>query len=231
MLRQYLTLQSRRNFIRNTTSTIAAGALLPSLAGCVTHIGPSYRYRLTVEVNVGGEIKASSSVVEVNDVTTQTFDAGSLASDNRKGEATCVDLGDGRILLALLEGMTSWVTSPTLILLKLYGLPINPNDTNILALSDMRGEKTLTPDQMPRLITFRDPKDSTSYIVVDPAFPANTLGRDVNSIVAKIEITDAPVTSGLKRRLTWLHGQSGYLSRQESGNQQDVRVDQISTGV
>lgn len=220
----------RRTLLSRIAASLFAGPLLP-LTGCISKIGPAYKYRLTVSANVANRNIVASSVVQVRYVVTQTIDAGSLRLDEHNGEATCLDLGDGRLLLALLEGMSaSWYTSPTLLLLQLYGLPINPTDANILALSDMRGSRQLKPEQMPSFITFIDPNDSRSYRAVNPAYP-DTVGPDVKSIAAEIEITDAPITSGLKHRLRWLAHQSGYLSRQEFGNQQDIRVDQLSNGV
>ena len=47
-------------------------------------------------------------------------------------------------------------------------------------------------------------------------------------LLFKLEVEQTLLASG---RLRWLAHQSGYLSRQEFGNQQDIRADQLSNGV
>ena len=93
----------RRTLLGRIAALLFAGPLLP-LTGCISKIGPAYKYRLTVSANVGNRNIVASSVVQVRSVVTQTIDTGNLSLDEHKGEATCLDFGDGRVLLALLEG-------------------------------------------------------------------------------------------------------------------------------
>jgi hypothetical protein len=71
--------------------------------------GPTYkyRYRLTLAVEANGEMHSGSSVVEVREWRTSEWSLNPhLWLTKVSGEATFVDLGQGRALVALLEGIS-----------------------------------------------------------------------------------------------------------------------------
>ena len=77
-----------------------------AVAGCsLTDQTPAYRYRLTVEVDTPDGVKTGSSVSEVD---TEVAGGYSIPTPGRvtnrvRGEAVTVDLGEGRVLFALLR--------------------------------------------------------------------------------------------------------------------------------
>jgi hypothetical protein len=222
-------LPTRRRVVVGGASS--AGVL--ALAGCD---GPyaSYRYRLALTVQDGG-LKTGSSVVEVAEHYTRNIDSPGLRSNARRGEATLVDLGGGRLLLGLLTGgarwigqslpknppKTTWTDSPSGMLIEALGLPDSwqrqaaPDCGSLLGRPPFR----LSPEQMPNLVTFADASDPTSLAWVDPRDLAATFGPGVTLAAATIEITNDPVTQGLENRLPWLRANRQYIDPRPLGPQ------------
>jgi hypothetical protein len=59
-------------------------------------------------------------------------------------------------------------------------------------------------DKLPMLVRFRDISDPKSVERVGPNDLATSFGPGVKHVRAMIEITDAPVTTGIEARLGWL---------------------------
>ena len=193
------------------------------LAACgLTDDTPAYRYRLTVEVDTPEGVKVGSSVIEVD---THVAGEYSIPTPGRvthrvRGEAVAVDLGEGRVLFALLrsEGDTDWAGRV------MYRL--SPQYTGKNGLRDAyrnmlrhRPERTVPRyfsrrDRMdrrlayPMLVTFSDLDEPTSVERVDPDDLAATFGEGVSLKRITVQITDDPVTGGIEERLGWLkaHG-------------------------
>ena len=65
---------------------------------------------------------------------------------------------------------------------------------------------------LPMLVRFRDPSDPASVERVDPSDLAASFGAGVKFERMSIEITDAPVTTGIEAVLPWLaRGESQRL--------------------
>lgn len=132
------------------------------------------------------------------------------------GEAVAVDLGEGRVLFALLrsEADTDWAGRV------MYRL--SPQYTGENALRDAyrnmlrhRSEKTVPRyfsrrDRMeqrlayPMLVTFGDLDDPTSVERVDPDDLSATFGEGVSLKRITVKITDDHATTGIEQRLRWL---------------------------
>ena len=190
-----------------------------AVAGCsLTDQTPAYRYRLTVEVDTPDGVKTGSSVIEVD---TEVAGGYSIPTPGRvtnrvRGEAVTVDLGEGRVLFALLrsEADIDWAGRG------MYRL--SPQYAGENALRDgyrnmlrHRPERTVPrhfsrADQVnkrsayPMLVTFGDLDDPTSVEEVDPDDLAATFGEGVSLKRITVQITDDPVTSGIEQRLGWL---------------------------
>lgn len=221
----------RRSLIR-TAGYLSLAVPLLMQTSCLGRQFTPFRYRLSLYVTKGDRIYSGSSVVEVHQGVTQTIDAGNLWSATFKGEATLVDIGNNEVLLGLLNGNMPWQSNPTFMLADLYGVNqrSEPEEAFVSELSQKRGVRDLSPEQMPTLITCNDVNDPASYVRVDPTDPGLTLGAAVTNISATIEITDAPVTRGLRKRLKWLGRVHNSLKRNQPATFY-VDADQLIQGL
>src|SRR5262249_13499521 len=67
-----------------------------------------------------------------------------------------------------------------------------------------RGPITLTYKLYPRLLRFRDIKDPATAELVDPDYLAKSFGPGFRLVRVTIEITNEPVTRGIRKILPWL---------------------------
>ncbi|MFZ3349949.1 MAG: hypothetical protein WA268_03640 [Xanthobacteraceae bacterium] len=191
-------------------------AMILGLAGCAGTA--SYRYKLTVAVNTPEGVKRTSTVAEV------LFQDVSIPANGTmhklRGEALFLDLGPGaRPLIALLTSQLhpkygtdnqwtgGWGPSAN-IFQKLYGL--KPPTDNVIEyvsrLGSMRGAHSITPNDLPDLVTFADINDPKSVIEVDPNNLQVTLGPNISWNEITLEITDEPITHGIEKKLPWIRG-------------------------
>jgi hypothetical protein len=190
---------------RDLLSMLAGGASA-LLIGCSKRL-PTYRYRLTVEVDTPRGLRRGSSVIEVRTVDQVAFpgpEAGGIRS-SVTGEAVAVDLPGGQTLFALLRDNTPnsemfasraalWAYAPRI-----------PPDTAIASvLAQQTGIRELPKQYYPVLVHFRDIRDSASVTRVDPADLAANFGEGFAIRRITIEMTDDPVSAGIRKRLLWL---------------------------
>ena len=203
---------------------------------------PAYRYRLTVEIDTPEGVKAGSSVIEVD---THVAGEYSIPTPGRvtnrvRGEAVAVDLGNGRVLFALLrsEADTDWAGR--------VAYRLSPQYTGESAFRDTfrnmlrhRPERTVPRyfsrrDRMdrrlayPMLVTFSDLDEPTSVERVDPDDLAATFGEGISLKRITVQITDDPVTSSIGGRLGWM-GQ--YRKRHFDGTStvsEDLTTDSLA---
>jgi hypothetical protein len=190
---------------------VAAVTLMAlSLAGC----SQSYRYKLTLAVNTPQGIKRGSSVVE--EVFWNVWIPARGITQRLRGEALYLDLGPGaRPLIALLTSSLRdkhsvdyrWTRDAGPnddLLAQLYGPPSADFMGNVARLSRMRGPRRITPADLPDLVTFADVNDPKSAIEVNPNNLQATLGQNVTWNEITLEMTDEPITTGIKAKLPWL---------------------------
>jgi hypothetical protein len=192
-------------------------------------IYPTYRYRLTVEVDTPEGLKTGSSVIEV-----ATRVAGKMAipspgavSHRVRGEAVAVDLGKAGTLFALLrsDANSDWASRVLFLLARTV-----PHDevkalgddamfdrrmTDMLALSGPQmlprhfrdlpptGKIKTVPTAYPMLVRFGDIADPKTVAKVDPDDLAASFGKGVALKRITLERTVDAVTTGIETRLGW----------------------------
>ena len=134
------------------------------------------------------------------------------------GEAAFLDLGHGDNLIALL-GLGGYSRDDIWVIVwkKYFGENLFPSSLNrtlgsAFAALDAQVGKTeiLPPSDMPTMARFRDINDPKSIEAVNPGDLAATYGPDAKFLHATLEITDAPVTSGvIEKKLPWLRNMIG----------------------
>lgn len=206
---------------RRKLLTLATGAFLALLGGCEPgDIGSSrvyfdpIRYRLTAEVETPEGVRTGSSVIET------IWDRG-LSGATVKGEAVAVDLPNGQTLFILLRTASNpdWAG----------GVPgVNPPDdpTRPMNADEREAEARRQVDWMranrdvhylwggsvpkeraqylPYMVRFTNLSDPKSVKLVVPGDLAATFGAGYSLRSLTVQITDAPVTAEIGRRLPWI---------------------------
>jgi len=192
------------------------------LAGC----GESFRYKLTLVVNTPDGPRRGASVVE-SAFWNFWFPERGIGHELR-GEALYLDLGPGRRpLIALLTcklhpkfgKALSWTQEAgpaTTLMSRLYNeAPSQDYMDAIPRIAGRRGPRSISPDDLPDLVTFADPNDPKTVIEVDPNNLQATLGPDISWNEITIESTDEPVTKGIELRLPWI---AAYYNKMLDGS-------------
>jgi hypothetical protein len=165
-----------------------------------------HRYRLTLTLDVNGSMHSGSSVVEVTwiqqpqnlPIPVPRF------APNVRGEATVVDLGDGRVVVALLGQATGQYlpTPPEWLVMRAFGLA--DIDASIPLIARLAGVRPLEGKDIPALVIFADRAKPESAFAVTPSGPQRELTSGVRLLAATIEITSNPVTNQISEQLPWL---------------------------
>jgi hypothetical protein len=202
---------TRRDVIFKASAAIAF-AVLP--AGCGLASGeppiPTYRYRLTVEIDTPEGLRTGSSVIEV---ATHVASQYAIPEPGRvtwrvKGEAVAIGLPNGEVVFALLslpgryEGAAGYaeVAFPQ-IGRKRAG---NYDRDTISRLIGQRGIGVVPAQYYPMLVRFTDIADPKTLEAVDPNDLAKSFGKGVKLRRIAVLITNDPVTDNIEQRLSWL---------------------------
>ncbi|MEQ8448446.1 MAG: hypothetical protein RIB97_02055 [Nitratireductor sp.] len=193
-------------------------ALLPALfaitllAGCGELGFNNWRWhqKLSVTVDVGGEIVSGSAVSSV--LWWPNFFSGGWGGaawlQEVQGEAVVVDLGERGVLFALLSRAGDSAYTAKLAGRMLTDTPANGRREAVFAavLASAGRVLEVPPERYPLLVTFTDIADPTTVKRVDPDDLAATFGPGVALKRITLEITDEAVTEGEveKKVLGWL---------------------------
>jgi hypothetical protein len=90
------------------------------------------------------------------------------------------------------------------LLTQLYGSPSADFMANVSRLARMRGPRRIAPTDLPDLVTFADINDPKSVVEVNPNDLQATLGKNVTWNEITLEMTDEPITTGIRAKLPWL---------------------------
>ena len=156
----------------------------------------SWNQKLIVEVETPSGPLSGSAIVKVSwsDVNSVGNYPGSY-----RGEATVVDLGDGRYLFALLGEGTRYLALRTF-----NGNP-GVGRKSFTAVEKVRGSKTVAHKDYPLLVTFDDINVPKTVKKVDPDNLVASFGPGYSLKSITLEITDDPVTTGkMEQILGWL---------------------------
>lgn len=169
----------------------------------------SYRFRMTVEVDTPDGLKTGSSVYEVTAGDRWApLPESSAYSLEERGQAVAVDFAPGQTLFALLKTNAELRDIASLSMQTLdagysYDGPISAAE-RLSARDEDRMPTPVDPAIYPMLVTFGDLADPASVRLVDASNLAASFGEGVSLKRITVQITDDPVTTGIKERLEWL---------------------------
>jgi hypothetical protein len=165
----------------------------------------TYRYRMTVEIDAGGQTRSGSSVIEVT-ATRQPQILPEVLPFVRslEGQAIFIDLPDGKNIVAhLASGAVGERRDYPFSVIPLAFRPSKNKWIDYDKVSELRGRRELTRDQMPTFVTVTDPTDARTAWVVDVDSLGSTLGIHLHSI--SVEVTNDAVTPiDIERHLPFL---------------------------
>ncbi|MEO1243971.1 MAG: hypothetical protein AAFX54_18835 [Pseudomonadota bacterium] len=194
----------RLDHVTRRTALCAPAAL--ALPGCWKPLF-TWRQKLTLEVEAGGEVYTGSSVIKV--FWKEAYGASMTGRPNAswmRGEAAFVDIPGKETLFALLKSPHD-KGDPRRAAFWALGFAPEPgfDVESFRALSRAQGRKaTLAPDQYPMLVTFDDIADPKSVREVDPQNLSGSFSGGVRLKRILLEITDEPVTELIETKLNWL---------------------------
>lgn len=204
--------------------TLAAAIVIVAAAVVWRSVdSPTYvhRFRLAIEVQVDGEVRSGSSVIEVQ---TTDYNVGMPGAKGTRslvrGQAVFVDLGKGRNVIATLgsgpAGTVDWIADLT----RSAFMPIHPG-LKYRDVPNLTGSAPLTGQYIPILVTFSDLTDPKTARVVAPDRFDQVFGDGVRFKRAFVEMVPAgswpfsaigwpaslagePITRGLEKKMPWL---------------------------
>ena len=185
------------------------------------------RYRLTIDVAVGDEIKSGSGVIQTTWDKSDWFglDGRPWAVDVT-GQAVVIDLGGRGLLFSLLTwdgarpplsngSNTSPSTDPASFLVAAFttGRIIGTGTTTADMLAEIEPRRDVVevaPSLLPMLVRFRDLKDPASVERVDPGDLAGIYGPDVKLVRVTAQVVPTgvwPLNLMDRRKPGWLFGE------------------------
>jgi hypothetical protein len=202
----------------------------------INHPTCTFRYKLTAEVMTPEGLKSGSSVLEVSYQMSNGWlpDSRGKHIDSLRGEAVYVDMGNGRNIFVTLGTLDSNRPSPGWFHTNPfrepgeYDLMVGSLDpiwlpVKVFRLGRAEGKELemckriykfngsqqtpINSNNLPTLVTFSDLHQPDTALVVNPNNLVTNFGVG-HSIVAKIEISNEPVTLKIDRILPWLQDQS-----------------------
>jgi len=188
--------------MRHVTTFFVALVSALALWIFVTWDSVSVRYKLTYVVDVKGETRTGSGIIEIRAEDTSKLPLlGRGYGSSATGEAVVVDLGNGRYVFSLLNNAA---TLPFESFVEYY----NSKKTGIDVLRDVKDEKLaaeLRFDNLPILVTFTNLENPKSIKRVEPDNLQGTFGPGVRLLSVTLEVTDEHVTRGQVQTLAgWI---------------------------
>jgi hypothetical protein len=198
---------ARRGFAGLLVGGLMAAVLTSCGAG---NPDATLRYRMTVTVETPKGLRQNSTVRELrfSDGGAGSFFAQSRPQIAIVGEAVAVDLPNGKTLFALLTGADGdvdyakriadrsgiWSEGKSLTIGPVVELwPTAPTRPQLVNTSPV-----------PMFVTFGDVREPTSIVEVQPSNLVASFGTGYRLKSVTAQVTDQPVTKGIRQRLTWL---------------------------
>ncbi len=171
----------------------------------------SYRYRLTIAVEVDGQVHSGSSVIEVRYRFYPQFmwPVDGLYRLKAFGEAAVVEVGPHSALVATLGGSRDQTTVAGDFLAARALQPFAKQGAGwyaatlerVRALSQTRESVNLTPDNMPPFIWFIEKTDPELGREVTPANFSSVIGDQAHLVSATVQITSDPIVIDIPEKL------------------------------
>ena len=159
-----------------------------------------WNQKLTVEVATPSGVSVGSAVTRVR---WQEENSVGNYPGSYSGEATFVDMGNGRYLFALLSEETRYLALRTFA--DVLGDRAQISEEGFEAASSLRGENNVPAERYPLLVTFEDIRDPATVKRVDPNNLADSFGSGFSLQRITLEITEEPTTKGaVEGVLGWL---------------------------
>ncbi|SDO94947.1 hypothetical protein [Afipia sp. GAS231] len=160
------------------------------------------RYRLTANVAIGERQYSGSSVIEVKVETQPRLLDSPRWNFGINGDATFVDLGGGRNLVALLNPGPSKGTDVVTLLFRAFNVPFSAD--NAAEVAKLSGERRLDPANWPAFVIFQDVNEARSIKAIDPPLLPDIYGSGARIESVTVSITSDPISRGLEEKLPWL---------------------------
>lgn len=163
------------------------------------------RYRLTLEVEADGRIHSGSGVIQVTygKCLGWMSNTGSCGYADVVGEAIPVDVPPNGPLFALLSSGDTPRSGPEWTPRVAFGFPMSDSmEETVARVRSIKGSAKVPADQIPPLVRFRNSADPNTAEFVDPQGFGGRFGVTIKS--ASLEVTKAPVTTGIEKRIPWL---------------------------
>jgi hypothetical protein len=167
----------------------------------------AYRYRLTLAIELDGKVYTGSSVIGIVWASGPTFGDVGPFHPRTAGQAVLIDLGTKGTLIAALSNGESYgpaadgALSARWIAAKAFGN--NSTNDELPKLPHLKGRRDLAPDNMPRLVWFRDVADPATAKKVRIEDIPKLLGPTAHLAAAYVEITQDPIVIDIDKKLTW----------------------------
>jgi hypothetical protein len=175
----------------------------------------SHRYRLTIAVEVDGQVHTGSSVIEARFHFWPQFVA-KLSNGNQyaydvTGQAVLVDLGTrGALVASLSSRLDPTAVSAQWLALRALDPQLNmPEGSYVVTrerlreLYKARERVDLAPDNLPQFIWFKDVADPTTARPVKSTDFAAVIGGDAHLAFAQLELSRDPVLVDIDRKIPW----------------------------
>ncbi|TPQ41300.1 hypothetical protein C2U70_03040 [Bradyrhizobium guangdongense] len=164
----------------------------------------SYRYRLTVNIEIDGKVHTGSSVIDVTWHEGIKIGDGSPFGPLLRGQAPIVDLDDHGIVIATLianyknskDGQGALWLVP-----RAFG---DAQGVNLAMLPSLQGKRELALDNLPRFLWFANSQEPTTGRGITVADFASVLGPSAHFVSASVEITNDPVVISIREKLPWI---------------------------
>jgi len=196
---------------------IVIGVLFAATLSACTVPVYVYRYKLSMQLDVNGELKQDATVVEVSQAYQTILNFGYPYKLHEDGEALVFETSNGAALTVPLSDPDpvpkgtrhAWGFAPDRVLFKAYGISgggfeESGYNSGLAQLVSKRGPREISVDDLPQLLAFADLSKSDSAKYVEPRNLSPQLG--VNVLIKKItiEVTDDPITKGIENKIPWL---------------------------
>jgi hypothetical protein len=194
-----------------TLGTIVAIFVVVVAACAVNNPTYSYRYRLTVAIEVDGAVHQGSSVIQV--IWRGQPNIGDLSPfmPSIRGEAALVDLGPRGVVVATLtapsfnrRGIIVWPEGVSALWLAQWAFGLKGGNEQLPLLRTMSGRRELTANNMPQLIWFPNPADPKSARRVRAGELEQDLGPTARLAAARVEITADPIVITINKKFPWV---------------------------
>jgi hypothetical protein len=189
----------------------------------------AYRYRMTVNVVVDGQVHSGSSVIEAR-VSKQPVFLGTVNPIEHSvlGEAVFVDIVGGPSVVALLTSGVAGQNAdfPSRIVPSHFKLDLL-KDTALVRLPDLRGSWDLSSAEFPTFVVFDRPGDPSSSQIVRPDETFQISGRSVRIAGVRIEMTTDQITHSIESKLGWWKnsGRPALIALQAAGLKTGASID------